>query len=339
MVKTDDEIKKMPASLRDYYLQQNRLLRAFDRINQNLPPEEENGDASSSFWISFLMRISFLSNILLFSLKVWTSISSGSLSVLGSTIESLLDLLSSFILWLARHAVESKDKYLYPVGKERMELLGVLVFATVMGTSSFQLVLFCVQVLAEGKNEKLELTLQAEIILVVTILVKFVLWILCRSVTSSSVQAYSTDHRNDVITNAIGTVCAYIGSNYFWFVDPLGAIAFSLYIIIDYYFLGRSLIQSLVGRTADPVFLQMVTYAAGCHDTEHIKYVDTVRAYSFGERYIVEVDVVMARDTPLHISHDVSEGLQIRLEQWPTIHRCLVHVDYEFTHKPEHPGP
>ena len=45
----------------------------------------------------------------------------------------------------------------------------------------------------------------------------------------------------------------------------------------------------------------------------------------------MEVDIVMDADTPLHVSHDVSELLQNKLEALPHVERAFVHVDYDPT--------
>lgn len=42
----------------------------------------------------------------------------------------------------------------------------------------------------------------------------------------------------------------------------------------------------------------------------------------------------MDADTPLHVSHDVSELLQNKLEALPHVERAFVHVDYEWEHIP-----
>jgi divalent metal cation (Fe/Co/Zn/Cd) transporter len=41
---------------------------------------------------------------------------------------------------------------------------------------------------------------------------------------------------------------------------------------------------------------------------------DQCRAYHAGQNYYVEVDIVMDEDTPLKVSHDVSQTLQRKLE-------------------------
>jgi len=48
----------------------------------------------------------------------------------------------------------------------------------------------------------------------------------------------------------------------------------------------------------------------------------------------VEVDVIMDTDTPLKISHDVSQSLQKKFESLSDVERAFVHVDYEDRHDP-----
>jgi hypothetical protein len=56
------------------------------------------------------------------------------------------------------------------------------------------------------------------------------------------------------------------------------------------------------------------------------------RAYHAGEKYYVEVDVIMDQDLPLKIAHDVSQSLQRKLEGLGDVERAFVHVDYEDDH-------
>ncbi len=47
----------------------------------------------------------------------------------------------------------------------------------------------------------------------------------------------------------------------------------------------------------------------------------------------------MDADTPLHVSHDVSELLQNKLEALPHVERAFVHVDYDWHHIPVYDVP
>jgi divalent metal cation (Fe/Co/Zn/Cd) transporter len=65
--------------------------------------------------------VSNIANLVLFVAKVYASIESRSLAVIASTMDSLLDLLSGFILWFTAHAMRKPNQYHYPIGKKRMQ--------------------------------------------------------------------------------------------------------------------------------------------------------------------------------------------------------------------------
>lgn len=94
-------------------------------------------------------------------------------------------------------------------------------------------------------------------------------------------------------------------------------------------------VWSLIGRTAPPEFLAKLTYLIWNYH-EEIKHIDTVRAYNFGSQYFVEVDIVVPEDMSLTQAHNIGEALQEKLEQLPEVERAFVHIDFEYTHKPEH---
>lgn len=69
------------------------------------------------------IRISNVANMVLFTAKVYASIRSGSLAIIASTLDSLLDLLSGFILWFTAFSMQTPNPYQYPIGKKRMQPL------------------------------------------------------------------------------------------------------------------------------------------------------------------------------------------------------------------------
>ena len=69
----------------------------------------------------FAIHASNIANMVLFAAKVYASIMSKSLAVIASTLDSLLDLLSGFILWFTAYAMKNPNHYHYPIGKNRMQ--------------------------------------------------------------------------------------------------------------------------------------------------------------------------------------------------------------------------
>ena len=53
-----------------------------------------------------------------------------------------------------------------------------------------------------------------------------------------------------------------------------------------------------------------------------------------GERFLVEVDIVLPESMPLRETHDIGEALQIKIEALAEVERAFVHIDWEWEHRP-----
>nr|XP_043629259.1 metal tolerance protein 9-like [Erigeron canadensis] len=333
---------KKRGKVQEYYKKQERLLEGFNEmetINEGCLPEGLTEDEMKNLAKSERMAItvSNAANLVLFIAKVYASIESRSLAVIASTLDSLLDLLSGFILWFTSHAMRNPNHFHYPIGKTRMQPVGIIVFASVMGTLGFQILLESVrQLVAQTKpdmnpdNEKWVIG-----IMVGVTVVKFMLMVYCKRFKNEIVRAYAQDHFFDVVTNSVGLASSVLAVRYKWWIDPVGAIIIALYTISTWARTVMENVRSLIGRTAPPDFLAKLTYLVWNHH-EEIKHIDTVRAYTFGCQYFVEVDIVLPEDMLLHKAHNIGEMLQEKLEQLPEVERAFVHIDFEFSHRPEH---
>ena len=131
-----------------------------------------------------------------------------------------------------------------------------------------------------------------------------------------------------------------IGTYVFPIIDPIGAILLSLYIIFNWIAVGYEQLKNLVGHTADRRFLSKLTWIAANHD-KRIESVDTIRAYTFGVNFLVEVDIQLPPDMALKEAHDIGESLQQKVESLDEVERAFVHLDFETFHSPsiEHKLP
>jgi len=115
----------------------------------------------------------------------------------------------------------------------------------------------------------------------------------------------------------------------------LGGLLIAVAIIVSWLRTVYHQFELLAGKSAPHEFMQLVTYKATTF-SDDIEQIDTVRAYHSGPMLFVEVDIVMAGDTPLWRAHDLSQSMQDKLETLPGVGRAFVHVDHETTHPPEH---
>ncbi|KAF3340149.1 metal tolerance protein 4-like protein [Carex littledalei] len=325
---------------KEYYEKQFATLQSFEEVDSmNLGNVMDEGqDLAEEKQSEFAMHISNYANIALLALKIYATIKSGSIAIAASTLDSLLDLMAGGILWFTHLSMKNINVYKYPIGKLRVQPVGIIVFAAVMATLGFQVLVQAVERLIENvspdRMNYMQLVWLYSIMLFATV-VKLVLWLYCRTSGNKIVRAYAKDHYFDVVTNVLGLAAAALGDKYYWWIDPAGAILLAIYTITNWSGTVWENAVSLVGQSAPPEMLQKLTYLVLRHDAI-IKRVDTVRAYTFGVLYFVEVDIELPEDLPLKEAHAIGESLQIKIEELQEVERAFVHLDFECSHKPEH---
>lgn len=326
---------------KDYYEQQFATLRSFEEIDVLILSTKSNNDEQENaeeLQSEFAMKVSNYANVFLLALKIYATVRSGSIAIAASTLDSLLDLMAGGILWFTHLSMKNINIYKYPIGKLRVQPVGIVVFAAVMATLGFQVLIQAVEQLTS--KEPLEKMSHVQLVWLYSIMlsatgIKLALWLYCRSSGNNIVRAYAQDHYFDVVTNLVGLAAAVLGNRFYWWIDPVGAIILAIYTILNWSGTVFENAVSLVGQSAPPEMLQKLTYLVLRHDAQ-IKRVDTVRAYTFGVLYFVEVDIELPEDLPLKEAHAIGESLQIKIEELPEVERAFVHLDYECDHKPEH---
>ncbi|XP_047944609.1 metal tolerance protein 4-like isoform X2 [Salvia hispanica] len=325
---------------KEYYERQFSTLKSFEEVDSHDSPNviDEELDRQEQAQQERAMNISNWANVFLLAFKIYATVQSGSLAIAASTLDSLLDLMAGGILWFTHLSMKSINIYKYPIGKLRVQPVGIIIFAAVMATLGFQVLIQAVEELIKNEpSPKMNSTqlFWLYVIMLTATAIKLVLWIYCRSSRNKIVRAYAKDHYFDVVTNLVGLVAAILGDRFYWWIDPVGAIALAVYTIVNWSGTVLENAVSLVGQSAPPEVLQKLTYLVLRHDPK-IKRVDTVRAYTFGVLYFVEVDIELPEDLPLIEAHAIGESLQIKIEQLEEVERAFVHLDYECDHKPEH---
>lgn len=338
---SEERLKSFNAKVRGFYERQNTVVTAHIANAEDAEGRSEALNAKAVRAARLATFVSLACNVCLLAIKVAVVVKSGSLSIIASALDSVLDLVSGSILFFAGRMVQRSSAYDYPAGAGRAQPVAMVVFSTIMTMVSLQVIFEAVQrfiaVSAAPGSDVLTLALVG-----VVVLVKFLLMVLCRRLpVSATTEALGDDHRNDVLTNAFGLVFYAVASKYphLWWMDPLGASLFALYLIYNWVSTGVDHARSLIGHAADPAFLQQITNIALNHD-ERIVKIDTIRAFSFGENNLVEVDIVLPESMSVKESHDITEALQHKLERVTGVERAILHIDYEWSHKsqPIDPG-
>ncbi|KAJ7366671.1 CDF-like metal transporter [Mycena albidolilacea] len=321
----------------DFYERQNKQIAALlMTMDQHIESAQEEED-TNRLAIKIAIYGSLVANCVLAVLQIYAAVSSLSLSFFATAMDAVFDPLANLVLHYCHRMALTADPRRYPSGGSRLETIGDIVYASVMGSVSVVLIAFSLQELAKGATGKEGLHIPSVVAVAVAFVTKLVLFIYCFSVRSknSQVRVLWEDHRNDLFVNGFGILTSAAGAKLRWWIDPLGALLISAALIIVW---GRTLYRQfllLAGVAAPIEFQQLVIYKAMMF-AEGIKQIDSCTVYHAGPDYVVELDIVMDADTPLWKAHDLSQALQDKIEQLPNVGRAYVHVDHEISHKPEH---
>ncbi|CAO1638292.1 unnamed protein product [Sympodiomycopsis kandeliae] len=304
--------------------------------------EAEEGEQRA---VQFAININLFINVLLLAGKAVAVLSSSSVSLLASLVDSALDLLSTLIIFAASKAVafkSSESYFKYPRGKKNFEPLGVVIFSVLMIASFCQVLVESVERLSQvlkgekkSSGENTDLPLLGIAFMVATIGIKALMWILYRKSKSSGVRAVAQDSQNDVIFNIFSLTFPFLGSKLQWSaLDPIGGIILSIYIISEWLSTLISTTTKLSGARASTSDLARILYLI-----TRFKSVNSISAcemYYAGDETVVEADLVLPVGMPLKQAHDLGEIICYCVETMPGVERAYIHLDYNSGGQPAH---
>lgn len=187
---------------------------------------EQSRLASIEGWVSVVL------NVLLFVLKYWAGVVTGSLALIADAWHTLSDSISSIVLIVGiRYTRKPADKD-HPFGHGRSELVASLLIGALLGLVAFYFA-------SEGisKLRTHEITHYGTFAIVATVvsivlkegLARFAFYLGKRS-NALSVVADGWHHRSDALSSVVVLIGIFVGE-YFWWVDGVLSIIVALLIL------------------------------------------------------------------------------------------------------------
>ena len=310
-----------------------RLKMTGGNIDPLLPDDERERRIQAERKAKWAININVIANILLLLAKAIAAASSSSLSLIASLVDSALDLLCTLIIWTTNKLVQRRIRRLqlkFPVGRRRLEPLGILTFSIIMIVSFLQILQESVsKLLPSASHEAATLPPTAIGALAATVGVKGLIWIWCAGMSKSNTQvaALAQDCKTDVYFNTISLIFPLLGHSLnIWWLDPVGAGVLSLFIIYDWAQTLIEQVSKLTGVAVDED-LKAKVLMMGWRFAPVVQAYKSVVAYHAGDGIWVEMEIMMGEQERLGRCHDVAETMQYCLEGLREVDRAFVTVD------------
>lgn len=269
-----------------YYTRQNAM------IDQYLQSSDEERLAALDFAkngpkVKLAVNLSFGVNFCLFVIQLYAAISTGSLALFATAADAFMDLVSSVVMLTTSRLAAKPNPVKYPVGRRRIETVGIILFCALMTTVAVQLIIESARSLGAGETESDELHIIPLSFVGVAIFSKFCLFCYCFWLRRyPAAHIFFIDHRNDLAVNIFGLIMSIVGDRFVWYLDPVGAICIALLILFSWVSTAFDNVWLLVGKSAPREFVNKCIYVSLTHDTR-IQKVDTVSSFPSSRLYLV----------------------------------------------------
>ncbi len=192
--------------------------------------------------------LSIATNVLLFGLKYWAGIVSGSIAIIADAWHTLSDSLSSIIVLVGVKISSRPADKEHPFGHGRAEWIASIIIAVLLSIIAFNFLVEAYHKLSDRQSA--DFGRVAVIVTIVSIVLKEAMAQFAiragEKVDSSSLKADGWHHRSDAISSVVILIGIFLGS-YFWWIDAALGVVVAILIFYAAYEILRDAGNSLLG--------------------------------------------------------------------------------------------
>ena len=269
--------------------------------------KKKNLLAYSEGWISIGV------NILLFGLKFWAGIVSGSVAIVADAWHTLTDSISSIIVLIGiKVSKKPPDKH-HPFGHGRAELISTLFIAFLLGWVAIH---FAAESVERLKHHELaDFGIIAVIVTIVSVVLKealarYAFWV-GRKTGFKSMKADGWHHRTDAISSLIILVGILFGK-FYWWVDGVLGLAVSVMILYSGYKIMQEAVSSLLGEKADPDLMEEIEKIANSA-TEIDIQIHHMHLHDYVNHKELTCHIILPKEMSLEDAHEITMRIEDRI--------------------------
>jgi ferrous-iron efflux pump FieF len=259
--------------------------------------------------------------------KLVAWVMTGSVSVLASLVDSMMDVAASLInLFAVRYALTPAD-HEHRFGHGKAESLAGLAQTTFIAGSAVFLILQAVDRLLHPRP--LEDVGVGVGVMVFAILATLGLLILQRHVIrvtgSTAIRADALHYTTDVLTNA-SIIIALLLSGYGWQgIDALFALGIAAYILHSAWRIGNEAFQLLMDRELPDEQRQRIQHAALSHG--RVRGVHDLRTRRSGHDIFIQMHLELDDELSLFDAHEIADEVEASIREIHPEADILIHKD------------
>ena len=281
-----------------------------------------------------LMRLATYSSVAVASILIFVKtgawLSTESLSLLASLVDSMLDVGASFISLIAvHHALQPADKE-HRFGHGKAEAIaGLAQSAFIAGSGVFLLFESADRLINPVKvvNTTLGISIMVIAIVLTVILVGFQTYVV-RKTNSIAIKADTIHYRADLLVNLAVIVSLILVANFdLYVVDPIFAVLIVGYMSFGAYQISARSLDVLMDKEFPNSERERIKKIAESHRS--VLNVHDMRTRSSGTTSFIQFHAEMPNDISLVEAHEIADEVMLMIEEAFPNTEVLIHQDPE----------
>jgi ferrous-iron efflux pump FieF len=277
--------------------------------------------------LNLATRASVLTAGCLVVVKIVAWMMTGSVSLLASLIDSLMDGLASLInLFAVRYALVPADKE-HPFGHGKAEFLAGLGQSLLIAASATFLFFHAYQrLLSPQPVDQPAVGVAVSIVAILaTVALLSIQWKVIKRTGSVAIKADSLHYVGDLFTNLAVLVAMAASYGGWYYVDPILAVVIGLVILYSAVQIGHEAVQLLMDRELPAEMQHEIQDIAMAHP--EVLGVHELRTRQSGRVLFIQLHLEMAGDLPLSVAHAIGDEVEAEIEHAFPLADVLIHHD------------
>lgn len=254
--------------------------------------------------------LSIIVNILLFGIKYWAGIVSGSVALITDAWHSLSDSISSAAIIIGTKISSKPPDKRHPFGHGRAELITSLIIGVLLAIVAFNFLLESVNNLKN--HAEAEFGTLAIVVTVISILIKEVsaqyAFYTARKTGFLSLKADGWHHRSDAISSVLILIGIFI-SPYFTAIDGILGIIISIFIFYTSYTIFKEAASSVLGEAPDEEFIILLKKTAN-NSVGFELNIHHVHMHKYGSHTEVSFHICLPENMTVSEAHNIAKKIE-----------------------------
>jgi cation diffusion facilitator family transporter len=257
--------------------------------------------------------VSIIGNTLLFVLKYWAGIVTGSLALIADAWHTLSDTISSVIVLIAGKISHKPADDDHPFGHGRAEHIAVIIIGVLLAIIAFDFMVSAVEKF--GTKEKTIFGTIAWIATIISIISKEAMaqyaFYASKKTDSSILKADGWHHRSDALSSIVILIGMAVG-NYFWWTDSV--LSFIVAIMIGYasYEMLSKEIISLLGESPKEELLMSIRETAQKTSKQPL-HLHHIHIHNYGQHTELSCHIKLPPNMSLNEAHEICTNVELAI--------------------------